>query len=383
MHLTWVKRVVHANQAHWVQPIRYFYDTCSPEVYFGTKQTMFPRNKNIPQFYRDIHNTWMEVFSIETNTSQQIQNEYIWNNRFILSKNKTLLWKKWYQNGILKIGNLLDESGNFLSHTAISEQFDIKCNFLDMLTIRQCIPRKWKNILAEDSRGVPLSSSIIIKINNREKQLYDIKCKDFYWKLVTRKYVQPTCIPKWSKDFPMLDDVSADKWESIFKMSFTATRETKLQTFQYKLIHRVIPCNDWLYTIRIKDSNKCIYCSTDTIDNLSHFFVYCKNVQQFWMNFICWWNRLSDVKIQPDLDNILKIIFFGLHIQHDSISVLNHCLIIAKFYIQRQRLFHDNNIDFHAFLVELKSKLAIEENICKKELKPEKFEKYNFIFSNI
>ena len=71
----------------------------------------------------------MEVFSIEPNKSQQIQNEYIWNNRFILSKNKTLLWKKWYQNGILKIGNLLDESGNFLSHTAISALYSNTPNY--------------------------------------------------------------------------------------------------------------------------------------------------------------------------------------------------------------------------------------------------------------
>ncbi len=35
-------------------------------------------------------------------------------------------------------------------------------------------------------------------------------------------------------------------WHRLFKLSFSVTRETKLQTFKILLIHGVIPCNKLL-----------------------------------------------------------------------------------------------------------------------------------------
>ena len=188
---------------------------------------------------------------------------------------------------------------------------------------------------------------------------------------------------KWLVDFPQLNNFDVNKWSNIFTIPFNVTRETKLQSFQYKLIHRVIPCNKWLHMVNIKANDKCVYCKSNTTDDLLHFFINCKKVKQFWIDFVHWWNRLAEVKIQPNMDEIHEIILFGLPIQSDPIKVLNHCLIIAKFYIHRQRLFHNNDIDFHVFLSELKLKFYIEECICIKELRPDKFDKYRFISENI
>ncbi len=40
----------------------------------------------------------------------------------------------------------------------------------------------------------------------------------------------------------------------IFKLPFHTVRDTKLQSFQFRLLHRIIPCNKWLNTIKIKNS---------------------------------------------------------------------------------------------------------------------------------
>ncbi len=58
-------------------------------------------------------------------------------------------------------------------------------------------------------------------------------------------------------------------------MSFKTARETKIQTIQYRIIHRIIPCNEWLHNIKIRDINKCNVCpGIDTIFQLAHKIRY-------------------------------------------------------------------------------------------------------------
>lgn len=58
---------------------------------------------------------------------------------------------------------------------------------------------------------------------------------------------------------------------------------------------------------------------------------------------------------------------------HPLASAANPLLLHMKFYIYRQRLFHQGTLDLLAFLRELKVKLNVERYICSQEGKPQKF----------
>ncbi len=75
-------------------------------------------------------------------------------------------------------------------------------------------------------------------------------CNDFYWfqNKLSHKYV----LKKWTEYFPSFNNADILIWHRIIKLSFLVTRETRLQTFQYLLIHRLIPCNNWLCDKKIK-----------------------------------------------------------------------------------------------------------------------------------
>jgi len=45
--------------------------------------------------------------------------------------------------------NLLDENTNFLNQKQIEDKYDIQCNFLEVLSIRQSISLKWRRILTQ------------------------------------------------------------------------------------------------------------------------------------------------------------------------------------------------------------------------------------------
>ena len=73
--------------------------------------------------------------------------------------------------------------------------------------------------------------------------------------------------------------------------TYKSVQETQLQSFQYKIIHRIIACNKKLFDMKIKDSPTCNFCNK--IDDIDHFFFYCPIVQTVWRLFFNWWNNLT------------------------------------------------------------------------------------------
>ncbi len=71
--------------------------------------------------------------------------------------------------------------------------------------------------------------------------------------------------------------------------------ETKLQTFQYKLIHLLITCQKNIFDMKLVDNAICLYCQ-ETF-HITHFFLFCPNEKQFWNTIFTWWNNLGDIQI--------------------------------------------------------------------------------------
>ncbi len=164
-------------------------------------------------------------------------------------------------------------------------------------------------------------------------------------------------------------------------MAFVATEETKLQSLQYRIIHRIVPCNKWLYNIKIKENGTCDYCNET--DDIQHFFIYCENIKVFWKCFINWWNRIDLVDLNSFSEDIEECIIFGFPYVHDIIKELNYCILIAKYYIYIQRLCNQNKIDFYIFQTMLKNKLLIYECICKNRSKPYLFAGFAHILDSL
>ena len=55
---------------------------------------------------------------------------------------------------------------------------------------------------------------------------------------------------------------------------------TDTESFEFKVIHRFINCNDNLYKWKIIDRPKCSYCTS--VDTIEHHFYYCCISIEFW-----------------------------------------------------------------------------------------------------
>ena len=74
----------------------------------------------------------------------------------------------------------------------------------------------------------------------------------------------------------------------------------------------------------------------------------------------------------PDVHDIL----FGIKNMNDGHEVLNFCILHIKYYIYKQRLFHDNTLSIKEIYNEIRYKLDIERKIYENDDKQMNFGKY-------
>ncbi len=122
----------------------------------------------------------------------------------------------------------------------------------------------------------------------------------------------------------VLDFNTAHKnlWVQIFQVPYETVRDTKLQTVQY--IHHIIPCDEWLFNIKIKNSNICSFCNET--DTLPHFFGKCRKVNNFWKYRFNWWKILTNQDVINQYNDLEKCILMGFPETSDDIFVLNYCI---------------------------------------------------------
>lgn len=165
----------------------------------------------------------------------------------------------------MRVEDVLHESeGRFLSHSELSTKLGIPVTFLEPMQIRQSIPHRWRTLLSAQGQ-TPQTKGLYLSI--AEGQPIDIVLASpaALYALLIKTLIKPIkAQAKWRITFE--DPPSPVNWPNLYKAPFRATRETRLQAFQFKILHRTLPCPSYLKAIRVVPSDSCPLCSEkDTI----------------------------------------------------------------------------------------------------------------------
>ncbi len=121
--------------------------------------------------------------------------------------------------------------------------------YLAIIQIQESIPKKWMKVLKQNVYAVPvLNIKNHLHINNSKMELEKVKCKDIYWHLINNITHMPKAIIAWENVYTRLKNKEDKVWKTLFTIAFISTRDTRLQSFQYKILHGTLPCNEWLKT---------------------------------------------------------------------------------------------------------------------------------------
>jgi hypothetical protein len=324
------------------------------------------KQKNFPEFYWQILKCWCEAKQINNiiESPIEIRRQCLWFNKEIKLNNKEIQWNEWHKKGINIIHDICNRDGTLLTSQEVELKFDIKCDFMKYTALKDVIPLEWRKKLKTmkvDENAISFKEQPHLKIGKQYKPIQLITNKDIYWSFVSKKQVKPVITESIQMEF----GIENEKWEEIFMLP-KVIQDTKIRTFQYKILFNLIPCNLYLKRIKRSDTDKCFNCNL--LDDIAHYFYECRENRNFWNSFTKWWENITGNVVSINS----KVTRLGYLEDDTKKDTLNACLLLAKWYIYRCRL--DQSQPFlYKYLCNLRYHIIVEKLIAIQNNRLEKY----------
>ena len=141
---------------------------------------------------------------------------------------------------------------------------------------------------------------------------------------ISDKEVSHTNEIKWNES--LTEIIDKENWKNLYKACFFAINDTVFIWSQYRILHRILGVNYYLYKTKISDTENCRLCQTSK-EILGHLFSECPKVYNLWQNVYAWINQ----KLNLNLNFNATILTLGYPISDISFWPLNFILIITRY----------------------------------------------------
>ena len=101
----------------------------------------------------------------------------------------------------------------------------------------------------------------------------------------------------WKNKFNI--EIESEHWLT----AINASKETRLRTMHWKIMHNIYPTNILLSKMKIKETQNCEWC--DCQDFPEHFFVECKIIKHLWQEIESKLKTFCSSRIKLKLSDIM------------------------------------------------------------------------------
>ena len=287
---------------------------------------------DLPDYYRECLATWTKLTASPVSSMDEIVNQILWNNKFICIGQKSVFNRKLFSLGLHKVGDLFNEI-YIKPHTTLQNLNAV--DFLFLNGLYDCLPPEWKKVMTNDP------PSVLIKINhiwddvflyssNDALLLSELSSKKIYNILVSKISISPSAKKKFEDSYASTEQ--ALDWKRIYSNAFRCAIDTKTREFQYKILNRILPLNDFLFKIGKSNSPLCSFCQSSE-ENMSHFFFHCPLVANFWQ---------SVKHLLGGYELIEREVILGITDTVENVFLKNHLILLGKQHIFRCK--HNNSL---------------------------------------
>ena len=220
------------------------------------------------KFWNEVLETWHRYKFDQKEKRMQInENMVLFNNMNILFKSKPLWSPECIKNNVLRLKDILSDE-RIMPYTQFVEKYpEINYPMIPYNIITNAV----KPILESseyEQNEVGSDSSQYFGI----KKVGKIGRKGFL--NLIKDDQAPYVLQLWKNKFNI--DIESEHWLT----AINATKETRLRTLHWKIMHNIYPTNILLSKMKIKETENGEWC--DCQDFPEHFFEECKKIKHLW-----------------------------------------------------------------------------------------------------
>ena len=149
--------------------------------------------------------------------------------------------------------------------------------------------------------------------------------KNFYSEIVQKVKVKATSVKYFEKMLAPQEEIN---WEQVYMIPRQSTIESKMRSFQFKILHNVLFLNAKLFKMHIVDTPLCWFCKEEN-ETPIHLFSQCVVTTSYW-EFLQDWLKPS-LKL-PNLTPESALLGITTPVNNDRFLtiLINYLLLIFK-----------------------------------------------------
>ena len=327
LKIIWIKRLLDDHFHPWkIIPNKLFAFTGMFSVFcqnFKPSRYCAKRFSCFPKFYQELILFSENVCIEQPKDFQDIINQSIWNNKFILREGDSIFYPSLHGKGLLFIRDLLDETGSFLNWSLVKEKFSLRNeDYMNWMSVIQSIPTAWRK---EMKTSIVVISSYM---NPPNYSLSHVSARSVYTKLIQPMFKPPTSQKTIEK---LLNNYEVN-WKQSYLIPQKATIDTSLRIFQYKILNNVLYLNERLSKIDPTVSSLCSLCKKGP-ENVIHLFCECSITKSLWHSLQ---KTFGSLLTRPALDPLISIVG-RWDINNPDNVLVNHIVLLFKKFLYQNK----------------------------------------------
>ena len=192
----------------------------------------------ITEFYKEMLLWFCQAVPTKApENSIEVRKQIIWFNTNIRVDQKIMFCRSLYNRGVKYIDDFTDNCGQLITYIEFVEKYQIPIGPLRYLSIVSAIPAGWKRkLIGSEPLTVEEKTTLPhIEIHGKGVPVQLVKSRSYLG--VWTEVNTPRAQVKWE-----CENVNfGNEWSRIYSLPFTITSSTKLQSLQYRTIHRYFP----------------------------------------------------------------------------------------------------------------------------------------------
>jgi hypothetical protein len=234
------------------------------------------------------------------------------------------------------VKDLVNKNGVIKNDEELYNMISNKCNiYQDIYIIKNYVLKRVKHIDSSIAPYVRIRSEPFVLFNNKLHSIVDKKSKFFYMMLISKRISKPHMETIYAREFNFHS--SKRIWQSIYRQKLCLPKFVKLNEFNFKILHNIVPCGKIVSKWKSNVSEKCEICGY--LESTKHMLYDCHRIKTIWQEVskilkcnISWKTIVCGF---PDYELTPKIMSINLIVTLISYAIFkenSHCKFTGKAY---------------------------------------------------